>query len=84
MTDSSSPGQKWSEIDTTVPHSARIWNYWLGGKDDYPVDREVGDQFSAIFPDIIAVARASRARRRDGIPTSAPLSSGGLTPRVCH
>ena len=59
MTDRSSPGQKWSEIDTTVPHSARIWNYWLGGKDHYPVDREVGDQFSAIFPDIIAVARAS-------------------------
>ena len=26
-------------IDTTVPHSARIWNYWLGGKDNYPVDR---------------------------------------------
>jgi hypothetical protein len=61
VTDSSSAGQKWSDIDTTVPHSARIWNYWLGGKDHYPVDREVGDQFSAIFPDIIAVARASRA-----------------------
>ena len=31
-------------IDTTVPHSARIWNYWLGGKDNYAVDREAGDQ----------------------------------------
>jgi len=29
-------------IDTTVSHSARIWNYWLGGKDNYPVDREAG------------------------------------------
>jgi len=58
MTGSSTPGPK---IDTTAPHSARIWNYWLGGKDHYPVDREVGDQFAAIFPDIIAVARASRA-----------------------
>jgi hypothetical protein len=48
-------------IDTTVPHSARIWNYWLGGKDYYPVDQQVGDQFSAIFPNITAVARASRA-----------------------
>ena len=27
-------------IDTAVPHSARIWNYWLGGKDNYAVDRE--------------------------------------------
>jgi S-adenosyl methyltransferase len=26
-------------IDSTVPHSARIWNYWLGGKDNYAVDR---------------------------------------------
>ncbi|MHA6618538.1 SAM-dependent methyltransferase [Pseudonocardia sp. DLS-67] len=26
-------------IDTTVPHSARVWNYWLGGKDNYAVDR---------------------------------------------
>jgi hypothetical protein len=61
VADRSSPAQKRPDIDTTVPHSARIWNYWLGGKDNYPVDQEVGDQFSAIFPDIIAVARASRA-----------------------
>jgi hypothetical protein len=62
VTDSSStPGQKSSTIDTTVPQSARIWNYWLGGKDNYPLDREVGDQFRKIFPDIIPVARASRA-----------------------
>lgn len=49
------------EIDTTVPHSARIWNYWLGSKDNYPVDREVGDRFCKIFPDIITIARTSRA-----------------------
>ncbi len=34
-------------IDTTVPHSARIWNYWLGGKHNYEIDRVAGDQFSA-------------------------------------
>jgi hypothetical protein len=54
------PGRKSSNIDTTVPQSARIWNYWLGGKDNYPLDRAVGDQFREIFPDIIPVARASR------------------------
>ena len=59
--DSSIPAQdEWSNIDTTVPRSARIWNYWLGGKDYYAVDRKVGDQFRDIFPDIISVARASR------------------------
>jgi hypothetical protein len=26
-----------TNIDTTVPHSARIWNYWLGGTDNFPV-----------------------------------------------
>jgi O-methyltransferase involved in polyketide biosynthesis len=48
------------EIDTTVPHSARIWNYWLGGKDNYPVDQAAGDQFVAVFPGIIQIARESR------------------------
>jgi S-adenosyl methyltransferase len=62
VTDSAStPRREPPTIDTSVPQSARIWNYWLGGKDNYPVDQEVGDQFCAIFPDIIAVARASRA-----------------------
>jgi hypothetical protein len=48
------------EIDTTVPQSARIWNYWLGGTDNYPVDRAAGDQYREIFPGIIDIARASR------------------------
>ena len=48
-------------IDTSVPHSARIWNYWLGGKDNYPVDREAGDRYVEIFPGIIDLARHSRA-----------------------
>ncbi len=47
-------------IDTTVPHSARIWNYWLGGKDNYPVDRQVGEQTIAVLPEIVEIARASR------------------------
>ena len=47
-------------IDTTVPHSARIWNYWLGGKDNYAVDRMAGDQTIAVLPGIVDIARASR------------------------
>src|SRR6266568_672531 len=39
-------------IDTTVPHSARIWNYWLGGKDNFAVDREAGDAWAATFPGV--------------------------------
>jgi hypothetical protein len=48
-------------IDTTVPHSARIWNYWLGGKDNFAVDRAAGDAWSATFPGMRDVARASRS-----------------------
>lgn len=49
------------EIDTSVPHSARVWNYWLGGKDNYAVDRAVGDQVLAAFPALGELARLSRA-----------------------
>src|SRR5260370_1924141 len=48
-------------IDTTVPHSARIWNYWLGGKDNYAVDRAAGEQYAEVFPGIVHVARTSRS-----------------------
>jgi hypothetical protein len=48
-------------IDSSRPHSARVWNYWQGGKDYYPVDRVVGDQVREMFPDISRLARADRA-----------------------
>ncbi|WP_086159342.1 SAM-dependent methyltransferase [Streptomyces marincola] len=54
------PQQPQVPIDTAVPHSARIWNYWLGGKDNYAVDREAGDRFRATFPGIVDGARAAR------------------------
>ncbi|MBE3000499.1 SAM-dependent methyltransferase [Nocardiopsis sp. HNM0947] len=49
------------EIDTTVAHNARIWNHWLGGKDNYPVDRELGEQIRSFFPEIVDNALADRA-----------------------
>jgi S-adenosyl methyltransferase len=60
---SPTPGQEPEppEIDSSVPHSARIWNYWVGGKDNYPADREVGDQIAKMFPSIVAMARHDRA-----------------------
>ncbi|MCO6008331.1 SAM-dependent methyltransferase [Actinoallomurus purpureus] len=48
------------EIDTSVPHSARIYGYWLGGKDNYPVDREAGDRVRELFPEIVDLARIGR------------------------
>jgi O-methyltransferase involved in polyketide biosynthesis len=49
-----------SEIDNSVPHSARIFNYWLGGKDHYPVDRQAGESFMSTFPQIVDLARTGR------------------------
>ncbi|WP_024800103.1 SAM-dependent methyltransferase [Nocardia sp. BMG51109] len=49
-----------TEIRTDIPHSARIWNYWMGGKDNYGIDREVGDASLQIDPDIGTMASESR------------------------
>jgi hypothetical protein len=47
-------------IDTTVSHSARIWDYWLKGTDNYAVDRELGDRIEEMLPDIVRQAREDR------------------------
>jgi O-methyltransferase involved in polyketide biosynthesis len=54
------PGEAQPKIDTTISHSARIWNYWLGGKDNYPVDREMGEKIVAYIPELVRSARADR------------------------
>lgn len=62
MTHSPSPcgPERLSGIDTTRAHTARVWNYWLGGKDNYPVDRELGERVFAVLPEIVDAARAQR------------------------
>jgi hypothetical protein len=46
--------------DMSVPHSARIWNYWLGGKGNFRVDREVGDRVLEAYPAIVDLVRSER------------------------
>ena len=58
--DSQASGSQRTGIDTSVSHSARIWNYWLGGKDNYQVDREVGEQIVSFVPELVRSARADR------------------------
>ncbi|MFE1405385.1 SAM-dependent methyltransferase [Streptomyces sp. NPDC058770] len=50
-----------AQFRSGVPHSARVWNYWIGGKDHYPVDQELGDQVIASYPQARELALASRA-----------------------
>ncbi|MFF5337266.1 SAM-dependent methyltransferase [Streptomyces sp. NPDC013181] len=61
MTDGRDSRMPVNGIDTTTPHSARVWNYWLGGKDNYEVDRRLGATMEELYPQIIDIARASRA-----------------------
>jgi trans-aconitate methyltransferase len=48
------------EIDTSVAHPARRYNYWLGGKDNFEADRISGDSFAAAFPTIQIAAKENR------------------------
>jgi hypothetical protein len=49
-----------AKINPAVPHSARVWNYWLGGKDYYPADKEAGDAGLARCPAIADTVRQLR------------------------
>jgi SAM-dependent methyltransferase len=49
------------EIDTSRPHPARMYDYFLGGKDNYEVDREAADRVLAAAPEVAVFARANRA-----------------------
>ncbi|HEY3650818.1 MAG TPA: SAM-dependent methyltransferase, partial [Streptosporangiaceae bacterium] len=40
-------------VDTSVPHIARVYDYWLGGKDNFAVDRAAAEQVMETFPDIL-------------------------------
>ena len=48
-------------FDTSVAHVARVYNYWLGGKDNFAADRAAGEQAIQAFPNVVLSARANRA-----------------------
>jgi hypothetical protein len=48
-------------VDTSVAHSARVHDYWLGGKDNFAADRAAGDAVMEAYPGIVMSVRANRA-----------------------
>lgn len=63
-------------IDTSVPHPARRYNYWLGGKDHFAADRASGDAIAEAFPVVVELARANRAFLRRAVRF---LAASGVT-----
>jgi hypothetical protein len=53
-------GELAAKLQTDVPHAARIWNYWMGGKDNFPADRMAGDAVAGVYPEIVVMAQQSR------------------------
>ena len=62
-------------LDTSVANAARMWNYWIGGKDNYRVDREAGELVREAMPALPLVARMLR---RFLIATVDELSAAGV------
>ncbi|MCZ0985640.1 translation initiation factor IF-2 [Streptomyces diastatochromogenes] len=60
MSAGDSPTAGPARLNTSVAHNARVWNYWIGGKDNYEVDQGVGEHVAGMFPVIREVARADR------------------------
>ena len=50
-----------AQIDARLPHSARVYDYWLGGKDNFAIDRDTAEEAISANPGIVADARANRA-----------------------
>jgi hypothetical protein len=50
-----------ARVDTTVAHISRVYDYWLGGKDNFAVDRIAAERVIAAFPGIVRSARGNRA-----------------------
>jgi len=48
------------KVDVSMPSPARIYDYYLGGKDNFPVDREVAEQALSVVPEGRELARANR------------------------
>jgi SAM-dependent methyltransferase len=66
---------KFPDLDTSVANAARMWNYWIGGKDNYRVDREAGELVREAMPALPLVARMLR---RFLITTVDELAAAGV------
>ena len=62
-------------LDPTVPNPARVWNFWVGGKDHFEADRALAEQFGQVVPKMPLIARLTRQLIAD---TVSKLAAGGI------
>ncbi|MEU8342367.1 BldC family transcriptional regulator [Spirillospora sp. NPDC048832] len=61
------PALTLDDVDRLVPHSARVWNYILGGSDHYEADRQAADTFQEVYPDLAHLVVSQRGFKRQAI-----------------
>ena len=61
MTGSQEPAGRDVPFDTSRAHMARVYDFWLGGKDNFAADRAVAEQVAAAYADVVLAVRAQRA-----------------------
>jgi S-adenosyl methyltransferase len=84
-------------LDVSTAHPARVWNYWLGGRDYFAADRAAGEQMSREFPHLAQAARTERAflvravrflagpaKIRQFLDVGAGLPTGGNTHEIAQ
>src|SRR6266567_8001234 len=84
-------------LDVSTPHPARVWNYWLGGRDFFAADKAAGEEIGREFPHLAQTARAERAflvravrflagpaRIRQFLDVGAGLPAGGNTHEIAQ
>jgi hypothetical protein len=59
--DMDSYASRFAAFDTNKAHMARVYDYWLGGKDNFAADRAAGDAVIQAYPGVTATVRANRA-----------------------
>jgi hypothetical protein len=60
-------GSKPPSFDPSVPNPARMWNYWLGGKDNFAADRVAAERVLEAMPSLPLIARAARLLLIDAV-----------------
>jgi hypothetical protein len=53
-----------ADFDQTTPSIARVYDYWLGGKDNFAVDRELAERLNDLVPSTPVTLRENSPRRR--------------------